>query len=171
VRYGGDFVVLARYQGETLKGWIESKLEDWMGLKINRDKTRVLNLKQQGEKLDFLGYTFRYERDRKGRPQRYLNVTMSEKALSRERQKLREMISKERCFIPLPQLIEELNCHLRGWANYFGYGYPRQGFREINAYVRQRLEQHVRRRSQRPFRPPEGVSYYEHFNRMGLVYL
>lgn len=171
VRYADDFVVLARYQGGELGGWIESKIEGWMGLEINRDKTRVINLKQQGEKLNFLGYRFGYEQDLKGRPQCYLNVTISEKALKRERQKLREMISKERCFVPLPQLIEELNRHLKGWANYFSYGYPRKGFRGINAYVRQRLTQHLRRRSQRPFRAPVGVSYYEHFNRMGLVSL
>jgi RNA-directed DNA polymerase len=171
VRYADDFVVLGRYQAEQLSEWIESKIEGWMGLEINRDKTRVINLKRQGEELNFLGYRFRYEKDRKGRQQRYLNVTISEKALKRERQKLRERISKERCFVPLPQLIKELNGHLKGWANYFSYGYPRNGFRQINRYVRQRLTQHVRRRSQRPFRPAEGVSYYEHFKRMGLVYL
>jgi RNA-directed DNA polymerase len=171
IRYADDFVVLARYQGETLRGWIESKLEDWMGLEINRDKTRIIDLWQTGEKLDFLGYTFRYDRDLKGRRQSYLNVTLSKKALKRERQKLRELISKERCFVPLPQIIEDLNGHLKGWANYFSYGYPRKGFRQINAYVRQRLTGHVRRRSQRPFRPAKGVSYYEHFNRMGLVSL
>jgi RNA-directed DNA polymerase len=171
VRYADDFVVLARYQGERLGEWIESKLEDWMGLEINRDKTRVMELRQPGEKLDFLGYTFRYDRDLKGRRQSYLNVTISKKALRAERQKLGEMISKERCFVPLPQLIEELNGQLNGWANYFSYGYPRKGFREINTHVRQRLTEHVRRRSQRPFRPPDGISYHEHFNRLGLVYL
>lgn len=171
VRYADDFVVLARHQGQRLQGWIESKLEGWMGLEINRDKTRVVDLKRQGEKLDFLGYTFRYERDLRGRSHRYLNVSISKKALRKERQVLREMTSKERCFIPLPKLIEELNGHLDGWANYFSYGYPRQGFREVNAYVRERLTQHVRRRSQRPFRPAQGVSYYEHIRRMGLVYL
>ena len=171
VRYADDFVVLARHQGEKLNGWIESKLEDWMRLEINRDKTRVISLKQPGERLNFLGYTFRYDRDLRGSRHRYLNVTISKKALMQERQKLREMMSPQRCFVPLPQLIEELNGHLRGWANYFSYGYPRKGFRHINAYVRQRLEQHVRRRSQRPFRPPTGVSYSEHFNRMGLLYL
>ena len=171
VRYADDFVVLARHQGEKLNGWIESKLEDWMRLEINRDKTRVISLKQPGERLNFLGYTFRYDRDLRGSRQRYLNVTISKKALMREQQKLREMMSPQRCFVPLPQLVEELNGHLRGWANYFSYGYPRKGFRHINAYVRQRLEQHVRRRSQRPFRPPTGVSYSEHFNRMGLLYL
>jgi RNA-directed DNA polymerase len=140
-------------------------------LKKNWTKTRVIDLRQQGEKLNFLGYMFRYERDRKGRQQRYLNVTISEKAMKRERQKLYEMISSEVCFKPLPQLIEELNRHLKGWANYFSYGYPRKGFRQINRYVRQRLTQHLRRRSQRPFRPPEGMTYYEHFKRVGLVYL
>lgn len=171
VRFADDFVVLARYQGDRLDEWIESKLEGWMGLKINREKTRVIDLKQQGKRLNFLGYMFRYDRDLRGGSHRYLNVTISDQALKRERQKLRELISRKRCFVPLPILIDELNCHLRGWANYFSYGYPRKGFRQINTYVRQRLEQHVRRRSQRPFRPAKGVSYHEHFNRMGVVYL
>ena len=75
------------------------------------------------------------------------------------------------CFKPIPQLITELNRHLKGWANYFGQGYPRKAFRQINAYVRERLTRHVKRRSQRPFRPPEGVSFYEHFKRLGLICL
>jgi RNA-directed DNA polymerase len=129
------------------------------------------DLRGSGERLNFLGYLFRYDRDRNGKGHRYLNVTISEKALKRERQRLRERINRQVCFKPLPKLIEELNRHLSGWANYFSYGYPRQGIRQINRYVRQRLTQHMRRRSQRPFRPPEGMSYYEHFKRLGLVYL
>ena len=35
VRYADDFVVLARYQGDRLTGWIEHKLEGWLGLEIN----------------------------------------------------------------------------------------------------------------------------------------
>ncbi|MGE5305459.1 MAG: group II intron maturase-specific domain-containing protein, partial [Alphaproteobacteria bacterium] len=92
-------------------------------------------------------------------------------ALKRERRKLREMTCRKMCFKPLPKLIGEVNEHLRGWANYFGYGYPRQGFRKINRYVRERLTRHAKRKSQRPFRPPHGVSYYEQFKRMGLIYL
>ena len=68
-------------------------------------------------------------------------------------------------------LTPPLNRHLKGWKNYFDFGYPRQAFREINAYVCHRLTQHLRRRSQRPFRPPEGVSYYEQIRRFGLVRL
>jgi RNA-directed DNA polymerase len=171
VRYADDFVVLARYQGSQLIGFIEMKIETWLGLEINRDKTRVVQLSEAGASLDFLGYTFRYYDDLQGRPWRYLNVFPSEKALKRERVKLHEMTDHRQCFKPLPQLIEELNRHLKGWANYFSFGYPRVAFREVNSYVRYRLEQHLRRRSQRPFRPPEGVSFNDHFKRLGLVYL
>jgi RNA-directed DNA polymerase len=171
VRYADDFVVLARYQGPQLREFIETKLETWMGLEINRDKTRVIDLNEEGASLDFLGFTFRFDRDRKGRGHRYLNVAPSKKALERERAKLRELTSGRRCCWPIPMLIEDLNGHLNGWANYFHFGYPRTAFRQINTYVRQRLTQHLRRRSQRPFRPSEGVTYYEHLHRMGLVYL
>ena len=142
-----------------------------MGLQINRDKTRVVNLRQEGTALEFLGYTFRYDRDLRGRGHRYLNVMPSKKALARERDQLRQMTGPSMCFKPIPAMIEEMNRHLTGWANYFGYGYPRKGFREINRFVRERLALHLRRRSQRPFRPPRGRTLYEHLGRLGLVYL
>jgi RNA-directed DNA polymerase len=171
VRYADDFVVMARYQGKELVGFIETKLEGWMGLKINRDKTRVVNLKAEGARLDFLGYTFRYYRDLKGRDWKYLNVAPSQKALAREREQLRQMTSARMGFKPLPLLIGGLNRHLTGWANYFAFGYPRMAYREINWYVRSRLAVHLHRRSQRPFRPPDGITLYAYLERMGLVYL
>ena len=50
----------------------------------------------------------------------------------RERSKLRDMTGANQCFTSVPQLIERINRHLRGWANYFGQGYPRKAFRQIN---------------------------------------
>ena len=171
MRYADDFVVLARYQGSELIGFIEMKLETWLGLEINRDKTRVVELKEEGASLNFLGFTFRHDRDLYGRQRKYLNVSPSEAALKRERAKLHAMTDGHQCFKPLPTLIGELNRHLKGWQNYFRFGYPRQAFREINTYVRSRLTQHVKRRSQRPFRPPKGATYYHHFQKMGLMEL
>jgi RNA-directed DNA polymerase len=168
VRYADDFVVLARSVGPKLTGYIEAKLESWMGLELNREKTRVVNLKEEGASLDFLGFTFRYDCDLRGRGHRYLNVTPSKKALGRERARLYEMTNSKQCFKPLPSLIEELNRHLKGWANYFSFGYPRVAFRQINSYVGERLTRHAQRRSQRPFRPPRDVSFYAHFQRLGL---
>jgi len=95
----------------------------------------------------------------------------SEKAWTREREKLREMTSPRYGWKPIPLLIEELNWHLRGWKNYFSQGYPRRAFREINSYIRQRLTGHLQRHSQRRYRPPEGVTYYAQLTRLGLEYL
>jgi RNA-directed DNA polymerase len=95
-------------------------------------------------------------------------VIPSAKALKREREKLKEMTGPSQCYLPLPELMEDLNRQLDGWANYFRFGYPRKAFREINWYLRYRLKQHLRRRSQRPFRPPEGSTYYDHLDKIGL---
>ena len=171
VRYADDFVVLARYQGRGLISWIEQTLEGWMGLKVNRSKTRIVDLKQDGARVDFLGYSFRYDLDRKGRGHHYLNVFPSKKALAREHEKLRQMTSSRMCFKPIPALIQELNRHLNGWQNYFSFGYPRMAMRDINWYSRHRLSKHLKRRSQRPYHPPKGVSIYRHLSDLGLVYL
>ena len=173
VRYADDFVIMARYIGPQIRSFTESLLEGRFGLKINRDKTRVVKLRsdEAGESLDFLGYTFRYDKDRQGRSHRYLNLFPSKKALERERQKLWEMTGPKMCFKPAWGLIAEINRHLRGWANYFNRGYPRHEFRQINAYVRERLTRHLKRRSQRPYRPSKGVTWYAQLHRLGLAYL
>ncbi len=171
VRYADDYVVMARYIDKRITNWIESKIEGWMGLELNREKTRIVHLQEEGASLDFLGYTFRYDLDLKGQSHRYLNMFPSQKALSRQRAKLREMTSPKMCFKPIPVLIEELNGQLRGWSNYFGQGYPRKAFRGINHYVRKRLFCHLSRRSQRPWRPPKGVTSYAQFKKLGLIYL
>jgi RNA-directed DNA polymerase len=171
VRYADDFVVLACCQSLRLQEWIERKLEGWMDLELNREKTQIIRLNEPGTCLDFLGFSFRYDRDRYGRNQRYLNIFPSRKSLQKERDRLREMTSPQVCFKPVPALICELNRHLKGWANYFAYGYPRDAFREMNRYVLLRIHKHLRRRSQRRYRPPEGVTLYRHLRNLGLIYL
>ena len=171
VRYADDFVVLMRQQSEELQQFIENKLEEWLGLRINREKTRIVNLREEGAALDFLGYSLRLDWDRFGRKQRYWKLSVSKQSLLREQARLREMIGRHQCWKPLPELVEELNAHLRGWANYFSHGYCREGFRQINRYVRERLARHLRRRSQRPWRPPEGISVYAHLEQLGLISL
>jgi RNA-directed DNA polymerase len=171
VRYADDFVVLACYVGPKLRGFIETKLESWMGLEINREKTRVIDLKQKGASLDFLGFTFRYEPDHFGHGHRYLRVEPSKQAVKRERVKLHELTSGPARSLPIPTLIADLNRHLKGWGNYFRFGYPRRAFDKINEHVQVCLRQNLRQRSQRPFRPPEGITDYANFQRLGLRFL
>jgi len=171
VRYADDFVVLAHFQGDRLRQAIETRLEQQMHLVINREKTRVVDLRKGKTSLDFLGFTFRFVRDRHGRSHRYLEMAPSAKALKRERAVLREKTSARWGCLPLPDLIEDLNRHLRGWANYFNAGYPRHAFRRINWYVWQRMCKHLRRRSQRRYRAPKDTTLYRHLVDAGLIQL
>jgi len=168
VRYADDFVVLARHQSTRLTQWIEGELEVRFRLKVNRKKTRVVDLKRPGESLDFLGFTFRYDPDLLGRGHRYLNVTPSAKSIARAKDKLRNLISKERGFVPVPDLIGQANRWLQSWSRYFAHGYPRQAFRKLNHFLVQRLQTHLKRRSQRPYRPPAGMTFYARLQALGL---
>jgi RNA-directed DNA polymerase len=167
VRYADDFVVLARYQSRRLIGWVESQLEGRFRLTINRQKTRVVNLKKPRQSVDFLGFTFRYDRDRRGRGHRYLNVFPSKKALHRACERVREMTRSTHCFLPIPFLIGGLRRMLRGWRNYFAHGYPRDAFRRLNWFIVQRLYRHLHRRSQRRYRLPDGVPLTAHLQALG----
>ena len=169
VRYADDFVVMAKYQGTRMSGWMEDVLVTRMGLEINHNKTRVVDLKAAKSSLDFLGFTFRYDRDLRGRNHRYLNVIASKKSVLKEREQLRGMTSSKMCFMPIPTLIEVVNRHRRGWANYFEFGYSRNVMRGLNSYTRKRLTVHLGRRSQRRYRPPKNVSFYRHLTDLGVV--
>ncbi len=172
IRYADDFVILARYQGTCITQWVHATVEGWMGLTINREKTRVVNLKDSGASLDFLGYSFRYERDQFGRAKRFLNLVPSAKACARERDTLRGLVNAKHCYVPIPQLIREVNQQLTGWSSYFNKGRSRPAFRRMNWFVFQRMVGHLRRRSQRPYRPPAGKSWYAHlYQQLGLVQL
>ena len=171
VRYADDFVVLARYMGPRVVAWLERTLEQDLRLTVNRTKTRVVRVTAPHERLDFLGFTLRYLRDRHGRSHRYLAVGPSMRAQARVREKLRGLTSA-RAKRSLPDTVAEVNQLLRGWKGYFAYGYPRQAFRTVNHYVRVRFRCFLRNRSQRRSRPfRQGESVYAGLQRYGLQYL
>jgi RNA-directed DNA polymerase len=171
VRYADDFVILARHIGPEIIQWVDGKLEGDLGIELNRDKTNIVRMEKKGTTLDFLGFTLRYDRDLKGRDKRYLNIIPSKKAVVRLRDKIREK-TRSGYKKPLREVIEEINVILRGWANYFRYGYPRKAFRDVNHFVRCRFERFLLNRSQRRSRPfRQGESLYAGLKRYGLLYL
>ena len=171
VRYADDFVVMARWLGPRIVEWLEEKLEIDLGLSLNRDKTSIVRMNEDKGKLDFLGFTLRYDRDLRGRGWKYLNVFPSKKAEVHVRNRIRELTSSG-YKKPLIEVIQEVNLVLNGWSNYFGYGYPRKVFRDLNHFVRCRFRRFLCNRSQRrskPFR--KGESLYAGLPRYGLKYL
>jgi RNA-directed DNA polymerase len=82
-----------------------------MGLEINREKTRVVDLREQGTHLDFLGYTFRYQRDLWGRQWRYLSLQPSKQSVARMREAIRQRTMRRQCFKPMPRVIDLMMSH------------------------------------------------------------
>jgi RNA-directed DNA polymerase len=172
VRYADDFVILAKDIGPRLTTWVEATVEEWLGLTINRTKTRVVQL-EPGEALDFLGYTFRYRPDQYGCVGRwYFTVEPSVGAVARLRTKLRGLTASRCGYRPVTQVIADVNRVLRGWGQYFQLGRPTPAYREINAFVVRRIQCQLRRRSQRRCRPPAGMTEYAFITQqLGLMQL
>jgi RNA-directed DNA polymerase len=170
VRYADDFVVMARFIDHRIIGFIEEKIEGRLGLVINREKTRVVQMRDENATLDFLGYTFRWSRSHRsdGGP-RYWRAEASSKAQERARDKLRDLTSARFCWMPIKDVVERTNALLRGWLGYFSKGQPAKARRSLVRFAEQRLIRHLRRRSQRPYRPPEGVSFFQHVHDLGLI--
>ena len=144
-------------------------MESWQGLSLNREKTRIVDLRR--ESLDFLGFTVVLAEDSFGRGHRYVRVSPSKKSLAREREAVRELTCSRQNRKPVVQMVGELNRHLTGWSNYYRFGHPRAAFRKINWFVNCRMTRHLARRSQRKQRLPEGESVYAYLNGLGLVSL
>ncbi len=170
VRYADDFVILARYIGVSLKQYIEEVLENELGLTINQTKTRIVNLREDKASFDFLGFTFRLDRDINGNPWKYLNIFPSDKSLANLRDELRQTIKVGRK-MSLMATIGKVNVILQGWSNYFDFGYPRVAFRKVNYFVRQRFSCLLRRMSQRRCTELDGDTYYNGLKKRGLLYL
>ena len=172
IRYADDFVILAKFIGPRLVRWIEDIVERWLGLTINRDKTSIRNLRRDGESFDFLGYTFRYKTGLYDETKKYLSVEPSTKACARERAALRELINAQTTYVPIAELVTRVNRQVKGWGTYFGRFHHGVRFQGLNSFLCQRLVKHLKRRSQRPVRPPTGVTWYGFvYNHLGLIRL
>jgi len=151
VRYADDFVLMSReLKTETLIKLKE--LLNRMELKINEDKTRQINAEE--ESFNFLGFTFRYDRDLYDGKKRYWNVIPSKKATNKLKEKIREKLHSSLHYSP-EKLVKALNKMLRGWLNYFeikGVSYPACAKREIRYYLSTSLYRYYNRKSQRKSR-------------------
>jgi RNA-directed DNA polymerase len=169
VRYADDFVVLARFIGSPIQEFLSELLEGKMGLTLSPEKTRIVDMKEPGASLDFLGYTFRFDRDLKGGHHRYLNQFPSEKSEARMRGKLK-LLTQSRV-APLAVVVADVNEALLSWGRYFAQGYPAATFRGVDRYARMRLAQALRNRSQRRMKVPNETTLNRWLEALGLVRL
>lgn len=151
VRYADDFVLMSKELKEEALEKLKEMLTR-MDLQLNEDKTR--KLKAEEEAFNFLGFTFRYDKDLYDGKKRYWNVIPTKKAINKLRGKIREQLHSSLHYSP-ERLVESLNEMLRGWLNYFeikGISYPSAAKREISHYLNVSLYRYYNRKSQRKSR-------------------
>jgi RNA-directed DNA polymerase len=160
VRYADDFVIMAKIITPGMMAWLENLLENRMGLTINRLKTRIAKITYDGKgSVDFLGYSFRIVRSHYN-SKRYLSLRPSAKTMQRFRQRIREIVSPRNYCLSPPRLAAKINDYLRGWRAYFAHAHRGKIFTNADHFLATRLISHFRRKSQRPLKPPTGVTWY-----------
>jgi RNA-directed DNA polymerase len=82
--------------------------------------------------------------------------------MAAERENLRTIIAPRMNWMPIRLLIDRINRQTAGWSVYHRYGRSLRYFYQIDTFVLNRLIGHLHRRSQRPYRPPEGTTWYHH---------
>jgi RNA-directed DNA polymerase len=97
VRYADDFVVLMHFQSNRVGEFIRDKLERWMGLVLNKEKTRLVDMNEPGSSLDFLGFNLRYVKSKYGSG-RYLKVQPKKKAFAKAKEAIREVLNPRNNF-------------------------------------------------------------------------
>jgi RNA-directed DNA polymerase len=145
VRYADDGVVLCRSaaQARTALDAVGEILGS-LGLRLHPDKTKVVDLRQGREGLDFLGCHFHARMSGRLWEQKriiryYLHRWPSRRAMNRLRDKIRARTGRNRAGADIREVIADLNPILRGWGNYFRTGNAAVKFRQADDYVVQRL--------------------------------
>jgi len=145
VRYADDGVVLCRSEAQARAALdAVGEILGGLGLRLHPDKTKVVDLRQGREGLDFLGCHFRARMSGRQWEQKrivryYLHRWPSRRSMKRLREKIHARTGRNRVGQDIREVIAELNPLLRGWGNYFRTGNAADKFRQADDYVVWRL--------------------------------
>jgi RNA-directed DNA polymerase len=175
VRYADDGVVLCRgaAQAEHALAAVGEILTG-LGLRLHPDKTKVVDLREGREGLDFLGCHFRARMsgrlwEQRGIVRYYLHRWPSQRAMARLRAKVRDRTGRNRVGFDIRAVITDLTPILRGWGNYFRTGNAAKKFGQIDRYVVRRLFRLMVKKRGRNLRPGQADQWTEEwFNGHGL---
>ncbi len=151
IRYADDFVCAFEVQADAERFYnvLGQRLEKF-GLRLSGAKTRIIPFsrhRQAGKtSFEFLGFEFRWGKDRKGRD--HLKRRTARKKL---RASLKRFTAwcKENRHLRLPVLFQRLNAKLRGYYNYYGVHGNAASLKEFFNKAIRLLLKWLNRRSQR----------------------
>jgi RNA-directed DNA polymerase len=124
-RYADDLIVLvkSKHAGERVMESISRFLEKVLKVKVNRDKSKVVN----AEESSFLGFTFTRKR-----------LTVSEKSIMRFKSELRRLSGRS-WGVSMGRRYGGIRIYLHGWMNYFGIALKYNDAVELDHWLRRRI--------------------------------
>lgn len=173
VRFADDLVVMCLTEQEAhdaLAALREILAE--LGLTLKDAKTRIVELREGGEGLDFLGFHHRWVRGDTpaSRHLCFLARWPSRQAMQRARDRIRDLTTRERLLLSTDDVVQDVNNFLHGWGGYFRYGNSARAFVNIHHYAEMRVARFVAKRHHRPYRYGQWVLYHSP-DRLGVVNL
>ena len=178
VRYADDGVVLCRSAAQARAALeVVRDILASLGLELHPDKTKVVDLREGREGLDFLGCHFHARMSGRLWEQRrvvryYLHRWPSQRAMKRLREKVHARTGRNRAGDDIRVVIADLNPLLRGWGNYFRTGNAAVKFVQADRYVVWRLRTLMVRKRGRNLHAGQADAWTEDwFNGHGLYRL
>ncbi|HZB29297.1 MAG TPA: group II intron maturase-specific domain-containing protein [Streptosporangiaceae bacterium] len=129
-----------REQAEAALARLTALLAD-LGLEPKAVKTRIVHLAEGEDGFAFLGFHHRLVR---GWTPRSAHLTFlarwpARKAVQRARDRIRELTGRRWLWMPVEDIVRDLNMFLRGWAGYFRYGNSARVLGQIRNFALMRL--------------------------------
>ncbi len=153
VRYADDLVILCKNGTDTpftLLKAILNKLE----LQLNDDKTEIKDALH--EKFTFLGFQIGMAKSPRGKL--FPMVEPSAKSMKSVKQKIKFYTRRDMNPVPINEIVKHLNATVRGWSNYFHYGYGHRKIKQVKFYMEESLRSQLRYRHKVKNR---GASYHK----------
>ncbi len=169
VRFADDALILCRSQADAQHAfrWLQSTARA-LKLSLHPEKTRIVNLIDGTDGVDFLGFHLRLVRSPRYK-RWYCQRWPSGRAMASIRAKVKEITApRARLKLPIGVLVAELNPVLRGWGNYFRWGNSSRKFSQIDSYVQERLALFDSKKRQRSGRRWGDVHAAAWFSKLGV---
>ena len=172
VRYADDFVILARHWVDGFLHKIEETLETRFGLVVNREKTKQLEMDNEGTALGFLGYEFHYVKSKYfAKGSKYLEIRPANKSVRKVCRKIKEETDRNNLSSSIEDVIKRINLIVDGWGRYFRLGHPSKQFQKVNFYAEYRLWKFANRKSQRGYNLKYATTFHDECRSLGLTTL
>lgn len=143
IRYADDLIVVTKHSERWLYRKLKEILEGELGLKINQDKSRIVDVEKEAAK--YLGFEIRRTRSRRGKM--FALSYPSRGAIKAVQEKV-SRIANPRHPIKVEEMVGRLNRLLRGWVNYFRIGNASKWFSKLRDYVEKKVRRFIQKKKQ-----------------------